>query len=125
MLNNIEKQPEKEPSVLEEEDFQELIENREISKDDQHLLEELARLPKDLFLEFHNYFTSNQYNLIKALENNIKIEDLRNAKDNKESERRKFLELYLELAKKYDWTALWNINVVFERRKKEKFSHIN
>ncbi len=101
-----------ESSVLAEEDVKKMIEYRDISPEDLYIIEQLSKCPKNLFLEFHNFFTGNKGNLVSALENEIRY-----LKDG-EDEKRKFIELYLELAKKYDWTVCWNVNIVFERRKK-------
>ncbi|HEC93896.1 MAG TPA: hypothetical protein ENI56_00800 [Candidatus Kaiserbacteria bacterium] len=97
--------------VLDEKDIKELMRSRNILHEDCHLIEELSECPKSLFLEFHNFFSSKKEGLVRALE--YILENL----DNEKAERKNFLELYLELAKKYNWTTCWNINVVFERRK--------
>ena len=113
-----------EKSVLAEDDFKKFIEVREIKPEDFHLIEELSRYPKNFFiLELHNYFGFSRENTVRDLERDIKYqkeeierthdEELKSAFE----KRVEFLSLFLEFAKKYDWTACLHLNGVFERRK--------
>src|SRR3989338_7608708 len=87
---------EQEPSVLKEKDFQDFIEFRKIKPEDFRLIEEMSHFPKDLFIEFHNFFNLLKEQSLKTLEN-----QLRNSVD---GEQKKILGLLFEFAKKYDWT---------------------
>jgi hypothetical protein len=100
-------------SVLEEEDIQELIINRDISPEDHNIIEKLSELPKSIFLEFHNFFSSERDRLTSTLKQ--MLENI----NNENTERKKYLTLFLNLSEKYNWTVCWNTNVVFERRKNQ------
>lgn len=121
---NQEKKEEK--SVLEEEDFKDFIEFREIKLEDLHLIEELSRYPKYFFIELHNYFGFGRENTVRRLEEDIKHEkeemERTNNKELKSLSETRFeiLSLFLEIAKKYHWTTCKHLNSVFERRKRQQ-----
>lgn len=121
-LNQKEKE---EKSVLEEDDFKNFIESREIKPEDFHLIEKLSHYPKDLFImELHNYFGFSRENTVSELERDIrrKKEEIGKAQDEKFKaileKRIGIRSLFLEIAKKYDWTTCMHLERVFERRKK-------
>lgn len=100
------------PTIITEPDIQELIKDRSILEEDFHLLEQLANFPKIFFIEFHNFFNLLKDRSVSQLEN-----DITHQKDN---DKKKFLELLLDLTKKYDWTVSWNLVRVFEKRNNHK-----
>ena len=115
-INNIEKsyqeQPEK--SLLDEEDFRDFVEFREINSEDIKILESLSLFPKKLFVEFHNFFNLSKDKslfLLDAQRQNIEPE---------KTERKEFIGLLYQFAEKYDWTTCWNMIRVFERRESKK-----
>lgn len=117
----------KEPSVLEEDDFKEFIEDRKIKPKDFKMIEELSSFPKDFFLLHHNSFSVDQKITEHDLEGEIRSRewDIEKTKDEKQKsfleKEKKFAELFLEITEKYDSCASGHLNSVFERRDKKKF----
>ena len=112
-------------SVLEEPDFKKFIEFRKIVPEDLELIEQFSKLPKRLFLDFHNYFNSVEESPVKSFETDLAYAQGRLAKAKLDNDSRfleltenrvKFLELYLAFAKKYDTATCMNLNAIFERR---------
>ena len=101
--------PEKEnqSSILEEPDFKEFVSTRKIDQNDFELIVKLSGFPKDLFLEFHNFFNLNKDGSVSQLESMVSREE--------NDLRRDFLETFLEFTKKYDWQTSWHLNRLFER----------
>ena len=95
------------PSILENENIKRLIKSRDISKDDFELLEQFSTFPQKLFINYHNYFNNLKERSIEELQN-----DLKNEKDFNKKE---FLNLLLEFTEKYDWTASYNLIRTFEK----------
>lgn len=125
--NNISQK--KKESVLEEEDFQEMIEFRKIKDEDLEIIEKLSHFPKKLFSSYHNFFNFSKENTLRDLERNLRNnqDDLEKAKNygdtediNSLEEKIAFLNLFIEFTKKYDWCISNNLNRVFERRKIKK-----
>jgi hypothetical protein len=119
------------PSMLDEEDFKEFVEFREIDSADFSLIESLSRLPKKLFLDYHNYFGFSGENTIASLEKDLLWEKEQLEKFDKSEQpdsrlieltrdRIKFIGLFLEMAKKYDYHTCMNLNSIFERRGRKK-----
>jgi len=133
MRESIEKQPTKEPkrevkepSVLEEKNFQRFIKEREIESEDFRIIEELSHYPDNFFvLELHNLFSSKKEGSGDFLENRIKEleEDIKETQDEKEKfvseEKKKFLNSFLKITEKYDWTTSWHLTSIFERRENQ------
>lgn len=113
-------------SILEEKDFKNFIETREISPEDFKIIEELSAFDKDFFIDFHNFFSvhHSKEKHIRELENQIKF--LKEDFNRVENEYRKnelekkilFEESLLEFLKKYDPSAGRHLISIFERRKK-------
>lgn len=104
-------------SVLEELDVREFIESRKINPEDFYLLEELAKMSKQLLImDFHNFFSFGRENSERELEKSLAF--METVKDDPLLEQRKKLNrLLLEFVRKYDWAVAWNLVTVFERRK--------
>ena len=116
----------KELSVLEEENFKEFIEMRKISPEDFKTIENLSHYPGNFFvLELHNLFSFNKERSEGFLENRIKELEkyIKETQDEKEKfvlgGKKKFLNSFLEITKKYDWTTSWHLTSIFERREKQ------
>ncbi|HWP61821.1 MAG TPA: hypothetical protein VN495_04430 [Candidatus Paceibacterota bacterium] len=89
--------------------FDEFVEKREIQKSDFLFLEELAALPKRLVVEnLHNHF--NMYREGSAVE----LERLMQ-RTSVDDPKLRMYEIFLDLASRYDWTALYNLVRVLER----------
>lgn len=112
-------------SVLEEKDFKNFIEMREISPEDFRIIEELSRFDKDFFIYFHNFFSAHnsKEKHIKELERQIEFlkKDVAKAGDgwvkDELKKRIPFEELLFEFLKKYDPGAGAHLIAIFERRK--------
>ena len=104
------------PNLFEEEDIKKLIESRDIKSEDFYLLEELAKMSKRLLIiDFHNFFSFNRQNSKNQLEKLLSYMEAR-GNDPLLEERKAMYNLFLKFLEKYDWTVVWNIEVVFERR---------
>jgi len=136
MKESIEEQPikeleeeVKEPSVLEEKDFQEFIEFRKIKSKDFKILEELSSYPKDFFIYHHNSFSIDKIITKHGLEGEIRIQErnIEETQDEKQKsffeKQKRFAELFLEITEEYDSCVSKHLNVVFERRDRDKFKN--
>jgi len=94
--------------LLEDPDFKEFLSVRKIDPEDFQLIEKLSKFPKDLFLEFHNFFNLGKNESVSQLEAMISYEEDEQKKD--------FMETFLEFTKKYNWAASWNLCRLFEAR---------
>lgn len=104
-------------SVLGEADVKEVIESREINPEDFYLLEELAKMSKQLLImDFHNFFSFSRENSKKELERLLVSIESKDG-DPIWEQRRAMYGVFIKLLEKYHWTTVWNIEVVFERRK--------
>lgn len=110
-------------SIWSEEDFVELRESRNFADEDLCEIETLAKLPKVIALNHHNYFSLNSERLVGVLDKDIENLAERIMKEADQDvkvrlvQEKTYLQALRRLSDKYDWTALWNINVVLERRK--------
>ncbi len=127
MIFEFEEQANNAKSVLEEKDFKNFIETREIKPEDFRIIEELSLFDKDFFIYFHNFFSANRSAefQIKELEsqiNNLKHDlTLEYISDDAKKEKKKqipFQNLLLEFLRKYGPGISQNLIAVFERRKK-------
>ncbi len=125
--NNIELTPPK--SILEEEDFKDMVRERKIRPEDFEIIEKLSSFPKNIFIDYHNYFGFSKENTLHDLERDLQnyqgeLEKIRQSNNQDHidllEKRIAFLHLLVEFAKKYDWCACDNLNRVFERRRIEK-----
>lgn len=124
-IEKSEKEP-KEPSVLEEEDFKEFIKRENIAPEGLKIIEDLSRYPKDFFVnELHNLFNLSKERSEHVLEDRIKqLEELvEETQDEKEKfvfgKTKEFLNLFLEITKKYDWEKSHILERHFEERKNQ------
>ncbi|MBN1970579.1 MAG: hypothetical protein JW870_14530 [Candidatus Delongbacteria bacterium] len=124
---NIELTPPK--SILDEDDFKEMISEREIKPEDFEIIEKLSSFPKNIFIDYHNYFLFSKENTLRDLKHDLqnyqneleKIRQFNNQNHINSLEKRiAFLRLFVEFAKRYDWCVCNNLNRVFERRKIKK-----
>jgi hypothetical protein len=129
MENKFEQKNIQQASVLEEEAFKDVIKYRKIDIVDHSIIEKLSYFPKNLFIDYHNYFAFSKENTLRDLERDFtncknELERIRQYDEMeyiKSLENRiAFLELFIELAKKYDWCACDNLNRAFENRKIKK-----
>ncbi len=114
-LNNSEKSP----SIIDDQDVQELIKSRNIQPEDYSIIESLSRFTKtELISNFHNLFLNLKdrsveelelaiRNYEKKLDNDINNDDLRRVKE--------MSEWYLEVCRKYDYFTAHHLNRVLER----------
>ncbi|MFA5188416.1 MAG: hypothetical protein WC460_03575 [Patescibacteria group bacterium] len=122
----------KEPSVLADEDFKDMIEFRKIRPEDFSIIEELSKFPKNLFiLNFHNFFTASKDNTVFDLKLHIKQRETQlesflnsgqanNGRLETLQQEIKIFQLFLDFAQKYDWNTCDNLNRLLERRKVKK-----
>lgn len=89
--------------------LQKLIKQLSLEEDDLPIIQKLSNCPKSIFLEYHNFFTLNKYDLKQ------KIKNLLESLKDDEVHEKNFLELFLKLAEKYDWKKCWGINCFFEK----------
>ena len=106
-------------SVLEEPDVKEFIKSRKIDPGDFYVLEEMAKMPKQLLImDFHNFFSFSKERSEKELERNLSFLVWKMYKEDPELDQRiKLNKLLLEFVRKYNWAVAWNLVSVFERRK--------
>ena len=64
---------------MDEDDFRDMIEKRKIDPDDFAIIEKLSHFPKDLFIEYHNFFSFSRENTLRDMERNL--ENLKNELD--------------------------------------------
>lgn len=90
------------------------------------MIEELSRYPKDFFVnELHNLFNLSKERSEHVLEDRIKqLEELvEETQDEKEKfvfgKTKEFLNLFLEITKKYDWEKSHILERYFEERKNQ------
>ena len=104
-------------SLLEEQDIKELVEFRKIKPEDFYLLEELAKMSKRLLImDLHNFFSFHRKNSKNELRKLLVYTETR-IDDPSLEERKAMYGLFLKLLENYDWTVVWNIEIVLERRK--------
>ena len=113
---------EKPASILDTKRLRECIKNRDIRGEYLPVIEKLGRFPREFFYELtHNFWSGNKEQSINALnrataETQTGIEHAGDDKDRVTlfKARVHFFELWRALAEQYDWTACWNLQVVFE-----------
>lgn len=101
--------------VLQETDAQDLVARRKILPEHLHLIEELARLPKAVFINHHNLFGGTEARSPDGLEHV--------AQRTMNPMSAEFLRIMAALARAYDWTACYNILTFFENRPRELFEN--
>ncbi len=111
--------------ILGEKDFQNFVSDRKISTTDYILIQQLAKLPKDVFLEHHNSFSSVKYiegGVKRMLEIDKKLarQRLDNACDDQGiktwREQTAYCDLMMQIAERYDGVTAYALNCRFERR---------
>lgn len=111
--------------VLDEPDFQDFIKVRQIREEDFHIIEELATLPKNIFLENHNTFSDvmhvpGETQKQLAVYKKIAEEGLKSDKDLESRAKLentiKYCSLMTNIANNYDGTTCYALNGRFERR---------
>lgn len=106
----MEKEPkfERKPSVINQQEIQDFIKDRNIQPEDFHLIEKLAASPKNLIImELHNMFNMCKDRSGKDLENLIKT--------SKDENKKELYEVALEFYQKYDWPASWDLVRLLEK----------
>ncbi len=116
-------QPREKSSFLEDDDYQEFINLRQIKPEDFQVIENLSSYPTEFFItELHNLFSSSKENSAQDIRDRIRQinKTLEKYPEDKNllslKKRIPFLELFLEFTKKYGWMTARHLNSLLERK---------
>ena len=123
-MNEYKKNQQREKSsFLEDDDYQEFINLRQIKPEDFQVIENLSSYPTEFFItELHNLFSSSKENSAQDIRDRIRQinKTLEKYPEDKNllslKKRIPFLELFLEFTKKYGWMTARHLNSLLERK---------
>jgi len=97
-----------EKSVINREELQEFIKDRDVKPEDFYLIEELASFPKSMvIMELHNLFNTYHEKSGKELERMIQNES--------DSQRKELSEIMEQFYEKYGWETSWHLERLLEK----------
>ncbi len=116
-------QPREKSSFLEDDDYQEFINLRQIKPEDFQVIENLSSYPTEFFItELHNLFSSSKENSAQDIRDRIRQinKTLEKYPEDKNllslKKRIPFLKLFLEFTEKYGWMTARHLNSLLERK---------
>ena len=120
---------EEQKMFLEEPDLKHFLEFRKIKLEDYSLIVKFAKIPKDIFFDFHNSFGMSKVDtverdlkgMINCIDNNLKEADEKRTIHLKHQ--KNACELFLELLEKYDICVCKNLHGKMEWRKRNLFKN--
>jgi hypothetical protein len=109
-------------SIWNEPKIKDFLIDREIKPEDKPLIERLAEFPQRLFLDYHNFFSSEKEKTLETLQRRLQNRKAEVSpsymKLQDRTEECGFLTAWIAVAEKYPWYVCWHLNGILEKRKK-------
>ncbi|MDO8584014.1 MAG: hypothetical protein Q7R83_02435 [bacterium] len=93
--------------------FADRFEDDPLTEEDKAAMERLRRVPKDVFIEHHNFYSFAKENTARELQRAVSL------LETQEPDRRRDARLFyaremLAIAKRQKWPVIWRVNIAFE-----------